>query len=182
MQGAPRGRAARAPAPGAQLAGALTTRAMKALLAASLALTLAGCSTPTQIRLDRMVDELCAKDGGIRVYEVVQLPLSAFDERGRVKFDPAKKTNALGSDFIYDSSFLYLTDGLHQGHEAVVARIGSSVKRKSDGKLLGEAVWYRRSGGDLIQPNIGSSYACPPSPGRDAELFNRLFEMRKGAK
>ena len=36
--------------------------------------------------LDRQVRELCAKDGGIKVYETVKLPAEKFNEWGRPSF------------------------------------------------------------------------------------------------
>lgn len=43
-------------------------------------LLLAGCE---KARLDAQVKELCAKDGGIKVYETVKLPADRFNQWGR---------------------------------------------------------------------------------------------------
>ena len=48
-----------------------------------LVLLLAGCE---KHRLDEQVKELCAKDGGVRIYETVTLPREVFTEYGDLKF------------------------------------------------------------------------------------------------
>jgi hypothetical protein len=43
---------------------------------------------------------MCAKDGGIRVYEMVKLPPEKFNEWGQVNFyRPTQKEQALGLPF-----------------------------------------------------------------------------------
>jgi len=41
-------------------------------------LSITGCTTPSQWIADAQVDELCTKDGGIKVYETVTLPKERF--------------------------------------------------------------------------------------------------------
>ncbi len=43
------------------------------------ALALSGCE---KFALDRQMEELCKKDGGVKIYETVTLPASMFDRLG----------------------------------------------------------------------------------------------------
>lgn len=122
------------------------------LLAA--ALLLAGCE---KARLDKQVKELCAKDGGVKVYETVKLPPERFDQWGMVTpYDPTQKENALGPEYVFKREINYLRKG-----NPDMFRMHTQLIRRSDGKLLGESVFYKRGGGDLPGPWHGSSFMCP---------------------
>ena len=124
------------------------------LIVASLPLILAGCEKQ---RLDAQVRELCAKDGGIKVYETVKLPPDRFDQWGMVKpYDPTQGENALGSDYLFKRE----TDYLRQGNPDMF-RMHTQVIRRADSKVLGESVFYKRGGGDIPGPWHESSYMCP---------------------
>ena len=117
-------------------------------------------------RLDREVDRLCAIDGGIRVYETVELPPDKFDKKyGQINFyDPTQGENALGPEYIYKWDMRYYKKGhpVSQGaHETVMRRDHFKIIRKLDMKLLGEFVKYHRAGGDFPGPWMPSSYHCP---------------------
>ena len=52
--------------------------------------------------LDYQVRELCAKDGGVKVYETVTLPPDKFNQYGQINFyKPTQGENTLGSEYIY---------------------------------------------------------------------------------
>ena len=106
---------------------------------------------------DRQVRELCAKDGGVRVYETVRLPAEKFNQWGQVNFyRPDQGENALGPEYVFKRETVYLKQGNPE-----ISRMHDQVIRRSDGKLLGESVFYRRGGGDLPGPWHGSSFMCP---------------------
>jgi hypothetical protein len=120
-----------------------------------LVLLLAGCE---KHRLDEQVKELCAKDGGVRIYEVVPRPRAEFDEYGSVLiFDPGKGQDALGPEYVFDEAMTS-----YQSGDPQVSRSHYKVVRKSDGKVLGESVLYSRSGGDIPSPMYQRSFVCPP--------------------
>lgn len=117
-------------------------------------LLLAGCE---QGRLDKQVRELCAKDGGIKVYETVKLPAEKFDKWGMVNFyKPTQGENALGPEYIYKEETTYYKRG-----NPDLFRMHTKVLRRADGEILGESVFYKRGGGDLPGPWEGSSFMCP---------------------
>lgn len=129
---------------------------MKTLLSMLLtvSLFLTGCE---KARIDQQVKELCAKDGGVRVYETVKLPADRFDQWGMIKaYDPTRGEGALGSGYIFKRNTTYLRQG-----NPDMLRIHTQVIRRIDNKILGESVFYKRGGGDPPGPWHGSSLMCP---------------------
>ena len=107
---------------------------------------------------DRQVRELCAKDGGVRVYETVPLTTEKFDKWGNVNI-PNKRYAKAADEYYFESEDHYYRHG-----NPNLLRMNTRVIRKGDGKILGESTRYARSGGDLPGPWHGSSYGCPPLP------------------
>lgn len=121
-------------------------------------LTPAAISNARKAYYDRQVRELCAKDGGVRVYEKVTLPAKRFDEWGNVDI-PNKRYAKPENEYYFESEDHYYRHG-----NPKLLRMNTRVIRKGDEKILGESVRYARSGGDLPGPWHGSSYGCPPLP------------------
>lgn len=129
-------------------------------------------SNGTKAYYDRQVRELCAKDGGVRVYEMVRLPAEKFNQWGqpnfRIPITPYTKLQD-GDEYYLEWEMLSLKQGnpsLWRSHHRLI--------RRSDRKLLGENIMYARSGGDLPGPWHGSSLKCPePSqpPYLEASVF-----------
>jgi hypothetical protein len=144
-------------------------RALTAAMAGVACLGLAGCE---KWRLDQQVKELCAKDGGIRVYETVKVPVDQFDEQGNIRFyQAARNEDALGPEYLYLRSQEFYRKGNPQ-----MSRIHLRVVRKADGKTLGQSTYYERGGGDLPGPWSESSYVCPEvSEAGGLALFRHVF-------
>ncbi len=106
-------------------------------------------------RLDQQVKELCAKDGGIRVYETVKLPAERFDQFGKVKI-PSKNDAKPSDDYYSESETKYLKTG-----NPDLRRVHDKIMRRGDGKVMGEFIYYARRGGDLPGPWHPSSFGCP---------------------
>ena len=123
--------------------------------------------------------ELCAKDGGLHVYERVVLPKGQkFKDDGY----PPMFNNAYGIAFrdllgpeyelIEDSKILMTKRErkikLYQSYWYVI--------RKQDGKKLGEDIWYSTTDGYAIEgTGNGSSIRCPEEGFRDQVLFRSIF-------
>ncbi len=108
-------------------------------------------------RLDREVKRLCAIDGGIKVYETVPLPPDKFNKYGQINFyRPTQGENTLGKDYLFKRETYYYKQG-----NPDLFRLHTQIFRRSDGKLLGESVFYKRGGGDIPGPWHGTSYMCP---------------------
>lgn len=126
------------------------------------------------MRLDEEVQRLCAKDGGIKVYETVKLSPEKFNEWGQPNFyKPTQGENALGPEYSYRFDINYYRKGNPQ-----MSRYHIQVIRRSDGKLLGEAISYGRGGGDLPSPMHDSSFSCPsPDKAGEIALFRQIFTI-----
>jgi hypothetical protein len=106
-------------------------------------------------RFDMEVRELCAKDGGLRIYETVTLPPEKFDRFGDIRL-PSKE-EARPDDSYYEE---WIATHLHEGNPSM-RRDQFLVVRRFDKKVLGEAVSYSRIGGDMPGPWHESSFSCP---------------------
>ncbi len=132
-------------------------------------------------RLDREVNRLCAIDGGIKVYEMVTLPVDKFNEKyGQINFlRPTQGENRLGSEYIYQSNFYDYKKGdpaINGANETAMRRDHIKIIRKLDMKLLGEVVMYHRAGGDMPGPWMPSSHHCPSvSVANEVILMSEIF-------
>jgi hypothetical protein len=165
----------------ALLATVLLWRRSRAVLSTGMALAVgfAILSVPTLVskaikaHYDGQVRELCAKDGGVRVYETVRLPAEKFDQLGQIRI-PSKQDAKPGDEY-YDE---WREQSFREGNPSI-RRDHFLVYRRSDMKLLGEAVSYARLGGDLPGPWHGSSFRCPEDSGNSV-LQQRILIQSKG--
>ncbi len=110
---------------------------------------------------DAKVRELCAQDGGIKVYETVKLPAENFNKWGQPNFyRPNQGENALGTGYVFRSEIKK-----YRKSDPSTSRRLYQVFRKENNKILGESVTYVRSGGDLPGPWHSSTYRCPEDGG-----------------
>lgn len=139
------------------------------LCSALCASVLSGCMREKD-RLDAEVRGLCAKDGGIKVYEEVKMPATMFDQFGVLVVPDSTEKRPLGSGFILSEETKYYRKG-----NPSLRREHAKITRDSDGKLLGEFTSYHRVGGDWPGPWHDSSFACPPNIGT-ATLKRLVFQ------
>jgi len=155
----------------------------KLLFTLSIVVTLfmlVGCE---KYQLDRQVEDLCRKDGGVRVYETVTLPPEMFDRWG----DPfpgwrgRKLENRLGPNYRYIVETINLKQGdpFQVFSEGVLSRSSERIIRLSDSKLMGESVVYGRTGGETILLGHPSGKICPVLQSADATLIRSVF-LKKG--
>ena len=104
---------------------------------------------------DEEVRELCARDGGIKVYETVTLPAEKFDRFGNFKI-PLKKDAKSNDEYYYE----WDVETYRQGNPETW-RNRFILYRAIDQKILGEAIGYSRRGGDFPSPMHESSFGCP---------------------
>ncbi len=143
--------------------------ATNVLILSLLVTFLAGCE---KARLDEQIRELCAKDGGVKVYERVRLPDEKFDNFGFIDFYRPAQSDPLGPDYLLDRQQTFYRRGNPE-----MWRFHYRVLRKSDRKLLGESVMYIRRGGDMPGPWHPSSFACPEQAGETVlirGIFNKM--------
>lgn len=106
---------------------------------------------------DEKVKELCAKDGGVKVFETVKLPPGMFNRWGQIDFyKPDKGENALGPEYAFHESIEILKTGNPE-----LLRYRYRITRRLDSRILSETVSYQRGGGDLPGPWQPSVFSCP---------------------
>ena len=138
----------------------------------SVFVLLAGCEREKH-RLDEEVRRLCAKDGGVKVYETVKFTPKLLDRFGRIWIPSIEDANE-SDEYYYVSEKVYLYGGkTSQIEEAVMWRDHDQVIRRSDGKILGESVYYARRGGDIPGPWHPSHFGCPEL--KDLGLIEKVF-------
>lgn len=150
--------------------------AVRGLIAVACIATLSGLlwlAVGEKWRADRQVRELCAKDGGVKVYEAVRLPAERFDKYGQIRI-PFKR-DAKPTDEYYDEWRVHR----YRDRNPVIRRDHFLIYRRSDEKLLGEAVSYSRIGGDMPGPWHESSFRCPKESG-NSSLQQRIFIQQSG--
>lgn len=133
---------------------------------------LSGCE---KWRLDEEVRQLCAKDGGVKVYETVKLQSERFNQWGQINlYDPTQGENALGPDYLFKHEIHYYRRGNPE-----MSREHYQVVRRSDGKLLGETILYGRGGGDMPGPWHDTSFSCPePLVAGPNALLKNIFRIK----
>lgn len=117
---------------------------------------------------DYQVRDLCAKDGGVKVYETVKLPAELVSEYGGARL-PSKERAKPEDKYYYEMDVQYIKHGNPE-----MWRDNFKVYRRSDQKLIGESVKYARRGGDLPGPWHPSSFICP-SIGTKPSLEDSIF-------
>lgn len=122
---------------------------------------------------DWKVRQMCAMDGGVKVYETVTLSEDDYDRYAKINWVlPDKARAASDAPYYYESEKHYYRNGNPQ-----VARTVRRLIRRADSKVLGELVRYGRAGGDLPGPWHGSYFYCPVSTGFETTIFAK--EIRK---
>lgn len=111
-------------------------------------------SSGVKAHYDRQVRELCARDGGVRVYETVRLPT--------LEYEHWKNRGGVTNDKPTDPYFSDLKIHYYRAGNPSLLRYHYQIIRRSDGKVLGESIRYVRSEGDLPGPwERGTSFSCP---------------------
>lgn len=144
-----------------------------ACLLLGMVMLLSGCE---KLWLDRQMEELCARDGGVKVYETVTLPPEMFDQYG----DPfpgwrkRKTEDRFGPDYRYEVINQVLNDGDPLEGGGRLERTEWRILRLTDQKLMGFAVAYIRVGGDFIVIGHPSGTHCPKVR-NEHELIHSVF-------
>jgi hypothetical protein len=123
---------------------------------------------------DWKVGQLCATDGGIKVFESIQLPDSEFalylNTWGKLAI-PFEKRAPEKVSIVQNSTQSYI----HR-NDPEVRRDEMVIYRRSDQKVLARSVIYSRVGGDLVA--IHPSYFMCPENRNQPDIFAAV--IRKG--
>lgn len=122
---------------------------------------LGGCATPSQLRADQEVRDLCAAEGGVHVYESV---------RGN-SADSVEQV--LGGGAYVRKDRVQILSGNWRAGLRVLKEV-VQVVRISDNKVLGEMTFFVRIGGNVIEGFSPTSLRCPEYAGM-APLIRAIF-------
>ena len=114
-------------------------------------------------RADKLVDELCAKDGGIKVYEVVTLPKERFNEYGQFVIPPDKRYLKPNDEYFIQINTETLMG--NNDYASLLPRVRKnhiSIIRVKDNRKLAEYISYGQGGGEAIGFSLTHArYSCP---------------------
>jgi hypothetical protein len=122
---------------------------------------------------DRRVVELCAKEGGVEIFQHVELTEEQF--RTLPKVDGHVTGNA-SMNLTLESEPTYAESKIEVVRENSprVWKTTSLIRRKSDAEAVARYVRVSRLGGDPITVDHPSSFMCPPSEQIYADL-SKIF-------
>lgn len=107
-----------------------------------------GPATYRQWKAGKLVDELYAKDGGVKVYETIELPDEMFNSGAPKLHIQDKEYMKADDDYYYFfEPIVYITPENRSFGSLNVCRTHSKLYRAKDNKLLGERIGYFRTGG-----------------------------------
>ncbi len=135
------------------------------------ALLISGCE---KYALDRQMEELCRKDGGVKVFERVTLPPQMFDSTGRLitKIEKAPTSNEpleefVGSQYVIETKFSVLKNGNPSSgffSEGRLIRYQVVIRQLGAEKILGTEISYGRTGGDWTLGHPSQRHCPDPRP------------------
>lgn len=138
---------------------------------------LIGCGEKDEA--DRQMQELCAKDGGVKVYETVKVPKKQFDKWGMPRgknWDGSNFPSTLDPEYQLKATSMFLKRGDPLKGEVEMWKDATKIYRHSDGKILGESVTYGRRGGDLyIALLLGGHPSGGHCPILEKSLISTVF-------
>jgi len=143
----------------------------------SLLILLTAC---TKHELNRKMEAMCQKDGGLKVYEEIKLKANEFEQGHKrlYRFEAqGKRENLLGPDYLLIERFENVAGVTGNIWEGYVERYTTQVVRRRDNKLLGESIIYARVGGD---GPLGIVHWQPTSnqcPLVSIDIVNEVFKL-----
>ena len=151
---------------------------LRVFVAASLIAMLAGCMgyvPGRQSYWDSRVKGFCELDGGVTVYETVTLTREEHRRVSDILALRLTKRNDADSD--KKPYVIEVVSTKINASNPEVARAETLIRRRSDGKVLGQAVQYWRRGGDIPTGiTEASSFICP----EQINLGNEVFKIEGG--
>ncbi len=127
---------------------------------------------------DAQVRHLCANEGGVTVFETVDLSSPEYSEVPRA---------VNGVPFISDKRYMNPGDPFYRTSESTsekkwggvtIMRFVESIVRTSDNKMLGTRISYNRGGGDFIDiSGAGTIFSCN-SITSPFELSTQIFNLQ----
>jgi len=131
---------------------------------------LSACATPSQVYWDHKVKELCEKDGGVTVYEKMELTKEEFNKLD-IPFEKLAKPDSLYYRVSLEDIVINDSPRVWKG--------GQKIIRRNDGKVLGIQITYSRRGGDIPTGiSHDSHFGCEQVEGVNLSLTKSIFSIK----
>jgi hypothetical protein len=144
----------------------------------------AGWFPGRQAYWDAQIKQMCAKDGGLTVYE--RVPISRAEVSRHVL--PTTADGRLGftiKDLAHPDAPVYSVESVTilRDWGPSVSRTEAVIIRRADQVVVGKWVRYSRSGGDMPTGfSEGTSFICPDLQQVTSDVHNRLFLIEGNSK
>lgn len=111
---------------------------------------------------DKLVNQLCEKNGGTTIYEVIKLPAESHNDNWLTNL-PNSKYAKPSDYYYYDVSKRDISgnSASAQPRDLVIWRSETKIVRAADKKVMAKLISYTRRGGDAASPMHPSHYRCP---------------------
>lgn len=118
---------------------------------------------------DAWVEEMCAKDGGVKVFERAKLTKEEFERFASRNFVvPSKELAEIDDAFYREHRETVINEGVPK-----LLRSRDTIIRKGDGKSMGESITYFRIGGAFPGPWHEVGFYCPINQNLDEQIFQK---------
>lgn len=154
----------------------------KVLAGLTIAVVLSGCAgyvPGAKSYWDARVKELCAKDGGVKIYEKLHVTKTDIENLGRVGGGiaiPIKRLADPNAPVYAINQITHIRD-----KDPEVWRSEWRIIRRKDQAVIAIEVSYHRAGGDAVVVDQPSGYTCPAPDRLNADLQS-LFVLEGGAQ
>jgi hypothetical protein len=154
--------------------GAAIRRAAKMAMILLVPGVLGGCAgyaPGRQSYWDAQIAEMCKKDGGVTIFEQVQISKFKYQKLARSGgyVGVVSKRLLTEDDVVYAE---WAEQILHDSNPRV-RRIEQVIKRRDNDRPVARVVSYGRTGGDIPSPAHESSFACPA----DVEILSAIEKV-----
>ena len=126
---------------------------------------------------DEQVRQMCEKDGGVIVYETIELSQAEYQRLGGMKEGfpiPDERHATAATPYVREERRTTIRDS-----NPTVVRGETLIKRRSDNKVLARSVRYWRTGGDIPTGIAHESYfICP----EQVDISRRVFSITDSSK
>jgi len=146
------------------------------MMLGAMLVSCAGWMPGRQAYWDAKVKEMCEKDGGVTVYERVEITGDEYKQFGGAEGTiPVPDERLSKRDIPYFSKLSVKEINTEYPR---VTRRETEIVRRADGKVLGKVVIYARVGGDFPTGITHATYfSCQDVPGIRLDVEKQIFAI-----
>lgn len=126
---------------------------------------------------DNRVTEMCSEDGGVKVFETIQVIQKEHPEL--ISSSGNLIVPNLSNATLEDPYYIDFSESIIRKKNPRVRRTETKIIRRSDSKILSIRISYSRGGGDFpIIIAAPSSYSCRKIDGINTSLIKSTFSIK----